>query len=36
VHALFRTPALAVQIGDRTFESRTPELATTAGFWEAF
>jgi hypothetical protein len=36
VHALFRTPLLAVQVGDVTFESRTPELATTAGFWEAF
>lgn len=36
VHALFRTPTFAVRIGNESFESRTPELAATAGFWEAF
>jgi hypothetical protein len=36
VQALFRAPALAVQVGDQTFRSRTPELGTALGFWEAF
>lgn len=36
VHALFRAPSLTVKIGDESFASRTPELAATAGIWEAF